>query len=67
MTKPVDSRSGTVAAAPAAKRPRHSHCTQCGARPNERGIPRIYSTGICGFCRGDDYSATIDLFSTKGR
>jgi len=33
---------------------RHTKCTQCGARPNARGWPRIYRNGICSDCYRDE-------------
>lgn len=29
---------------------RHTRCTECGARPNNRGWPRIYRNGVCSDC-----------------
>lgn len=31
----------------------HSKCKNCGARPNERGWPRIYKNGVCSDCYSD--------------
>jgi len=46
-----------AAAAKDAPRFRHSHCKQCGARPDARGWPRIYKNGICSNCyaENDDF------------
>lgn len=34
---------------------RHTSCKQCGARPNQRGWPRIYRNGVCSDCYRDAY------------
>jgi len=32
---------------------RPSRCKLCGARPNQRGWPRIYRNGVCSDCYAD--------------
>ena len=47
----------TAAPGAAAKpyRPTRRSCTQCGARPDARGWPRIYRSGVCSDCYRDDH------------
>lgn len=44
-----------ASATPAAPAPfRWRACKRCGARPNQRGWPRIYENGICSDCYRDE-------------
>lgn len=49
----VDAAARAVASAPKSEPFRHTRCKQCGARPNARGWPRIYRSGICSDCYAD--------------
>lgn len=51
----LEAANAAVKAAPAAERSfRPTSCKQCGARPNSRGWPRIYRSGVCSDCYRDD-------------
>jgi hypothetical protein len=47
-------QDAVAAAAKAAPPFRHTRCKQCGARPDERGWPRIYKNGVCSDCYQKD-------------
>ena len=53
-------QDAVAAAAKAAKPFRHTRCKQCGARPNERGWPRIYKSGVCSDCYREDSGPCYD-------
>ena len=54
-TKADELRAALASATPAAPEPfRHTKCKQCGARPDRRGWPRIYKSGICSDCYRDE-------------
>lgn len=54
-TKRAELEAAIAVAKPAAEESyRPSTCKQCGARPDRRGWPRIYRSGICSDCYRDE-------------